>query len=271
MISPTLLLTADELAAALDGVDPVTALVGQPVGWIRLTHWQGPSSDTVLLEDRRSGARCVLPASSLRAGRAAALSGLAARKLAAPGLGVAAVLGFGLAAQVHLRMIIRHLSAVSKINVCDGPIESTVLDRIDLAGIQLAVAADPGDVVLGANQVLVVSSAPGRLEVGRLTRGALVVNAANEDLPDDLIDAVDQVYVDDAALIAEHPDRYFVRAHRGIDADLGQVLAGVHPGRTHLDQIVLVELLSANALAKSFACLVYQAALDRGLGSQLCE
>ena len=305
-------LDTDELLSALDAIDPVDALIEELAGRAcddvgpsspegRLTPWRGggpadaPATDLVLLEDPRAGSDCVLPASALRGFRTAALATLAGRTFVTPGVVTAAVLGSGLAAQVSLTLIARYLSGLSHVAVCptgdepDGPLQPRVIDRLDLAGVGWSVAPAAAEAVFGATLVVAAIAGAPWPEIGRLPKGAVLVNTTGEDLPDDLVDAVDQVYVDDAALIGAVPHRYFARMHRAglnagpawsawteqrhrrIEADFAQVLTGAHAGRTHVDHILLVELLSANALDVRLACLLHGAALEHGLGRRLVE
>jgi ornithine cyclodeaminase/alanine dehydrogenase-like protein (mu-crystallin family) len=299
MVNPILHLNASEVLSALDGIDPVDLLADELTGEntsdrtqsseadVRLTPWRPRATpgvrtqESVLFEDRRTGARCVLPVSSLRACRAAALSGLAARTLLGSGMVTSAILGSGYVLQAHLTVILRHLGRVGSIAICAGEerqgslIEPRLLDQIDLAGIRLVVAPTVAAAVSAADLAVVVRSTAARLEIGVLAKGTVVVNATGQDLPGDLVGSVDQIYVDDASLIEKKLDRYTVRTHlsgqRRIDADLGQVLSGTHPGRTYLDHILLVELLGADVLSPSLAGVLHRTAVDRRLGSQLFE
>jgi ornithine cyclodeaminase/alanine dehydrogenase-like protein (mu-crystallin family) len=285
MINPILQLSAGDLASALDGIQPIDVLAEELAGrgatsvpTARMRRWPGGADgDLVLLEDSINGTQCVLPATGLLACRAAALTGLAARHLLAEGADTAAVLASDVPAEPHLAVIARYLRGLSRITLCAPEdrhghlVERSVLDQIDLAGIRLAIVAAVDDAVAGAG--LVVATRPERIDVGMLAGGALVVNATNRDLPDELIDSVNQLYVDDARRLDDSPDRYFVRRAKDgrgrIDADLGHLLTGAHPGRTESDHIVLVELLSANVLDIRLAGLLYRAAVERGLGHQL--
>ncbi|HEX6352580.1 hypothetical protein [Actinophytocola sp.] len=294
MAEPILQLSADELSSALEGVDPVDLLAEELADGttsapeeVRLTPWRGrvgatrrPMAEPLLLEDLRTGERCVLPASGLRACRAAALTGLAATAFLAPGEATAAVLSSSFATEPHLMVIARYLRRVGRLTIysasdrSESAIEPRVLDHLDLAGVRVHRTTSVTDAVLAADLV-VAAATSGRLRIDSLAKGAVVVNATNQDLPDDLVNAVDGLYVDDAALIEENRNRYFVDAHlrgrRRIDADLGQVLTGARAGRTELDHVLLVELLSANALDPTLASVLHRAALERGLGGQLFE
>lgn len=293
MVRSILQLTASDLSCALDDEDLVDwlaeELVDRAAGIPRESDivvypWRAtaaaadrPAPDFALIEDERIGARYVLSVPGLLACRAALLAGLAARLLLGPGARTVAVRGAGAAVSPHLMVIVRHRPRVARILVDPGTvrrggcIDPAALDRVDLAGIQLT-ATTTGS---AADLVIVVTVTAGRPETGALTAGAVVVNASNRDLPDELVAAVDQLYVDDATLIEQHTDRYFVRrhldGHRPVAADLGQVLSGAHPGRTHGDHILLVELLSADTLDPRLARVLHRAAVNRRLGSHVYE
>src|SRR6266567_6334937 len=171
-------LSADELATALDGVEPIDTVAAelvakttgaagqQPDLDVRIARWRGrtsaaslPGTEWVVLEDLRSGPLCVLPTTSLMAGRIAALTGLAARTLLAPGPVTAAIVGSGPAVRPQMVVITGHLRGVGRITVCPtrqpygSLVESSLLDHVDLAGIGFAVATAVAEAVDAANLV----------------------------------------------------------------------------------------------------------------------
>ncbi|WNV86434.1 hypothetical protein [Umezawaea sp. Da 62-37] len=302
MDGPMLRLSADDLCTAIAGVDPVPVLAAElmaaregaeAVGGVR---WGEPRGEFAVLEDTATGERCAVPAGALRAYRAAALTALAARQLLAPGVVTASVIGSGLAAQLQLMVIARHVPDVSHIAVCaltderGMPVSTRVVDQLDHAGIGLAVTTHVDEAVFGANLVAVTGFDADVMRIDRLSKGAVLVNATGCDLPDDLVDGTNQVYVDDLARLDSAAGRHFarvdtaaedatapVRRHdgarreRGVEADLGAVLTGAHPGRTSLDHVLLVELLGTAALDLVLAGLVHRAALVLGLGGFITE
>jgi ornithine cyclodeaminase/alanine dehydrogenase-like protein (mu-crystallin family) len=297
MNSSLLRLGTDELWSALDDINPVDVLTEELIGRFLAgadsrpespgTLTSRPETELAEFEDGVTGEKCQIPVSCLRMLRAATLATLAARALLAPGLVTAAVLGSGLAAQLQLAILARHVPDVSHVAVCGGsPIEPRVLDQLDLAGIGVSVTEEIDEAVLGSNLVIATGGGTGALKVGRLARGSVLVNAGGGDLPDEVVDGVDQVYVDDAGLIAANQHRYFVMVHndarapraerprrftdchrsRRIEADLGELLTGKHSGRRGFDDVLLVELLSVDTLDAHLTSRLHQAALDRGLG-----
>lgn len=272
-------LGADELSSALEGIQPLDMLAEELAVGTRQTHDPGGrltpwpvggvgEPDLVLFEDYRAGIACVLPTVSLRGCRAAVLTRLAARQLLNPGVARAVVLGCGAAADLQLATIARHLPSIRHITVCPVeaehgcPIEQRALDEIDLAGVRLSVTAEASTAVAEADLVVVVCAADAWPLGVRPRTGAVVVNTTSGELPDELVDTVNVLVVDDAALAVPG---------RPVDADLNQVLAGEHPGRTHTEDVVLVELVGANLLDVALARLLYRAAVERGLGNQRLE
>jgi ornithine cyclodeaminase/alanine dehydrogenase-like protein (mu-crystallin family) len=280
MNSRVLQLNTDELTSAWSAINPVHVLSEElveraepergPAG--RFHSWP-PADDLVLLEDLRAGRRCVLPAETLIDFHTAALMTVAARTLVAPGVVTAAVLGSGSVLQVLLALITRHVSGLSHIAVCPaggahGPFEPGVVDLLDRAGVGWSATDVPAEAALGATLVVTMSG-PAGVGLGPPAAGALLIGTAESDFSDDVLDSVSQIYVDDLTLV-DRAGRNG-RRQRRVEADLGRVLSGAHPGRTHVDDILLVELLGAHRLDVRLASELHRAALVRGLGIQLDE
>lgn len=256
------------------------------------------SAGQTAVEDPETGLRCLLPAAMLRMIRAAGLAALASRELAAPGVLTAAVYGTGTAIQVQIAVMAHYLPMLSHITLCGGgqePAVTSVLDELERAGIGLTAAADPEGAALGANLLIVATPGPDRLRIGPLALGALVVNAAGQNLPHDVVACANRIYVDDLALLERNQHREFVARHlagpdadggpllghregwyrhpaaghgyQPVRADLGMVLACASPGRLDDDEILLVELLGAAAVDAALAGQIGRAAAEHHLGS----
>jgi ornithine cyclodeaminase/alanine dehydrogenase-like protein (mu-crystallin family) len=287
----------------------VTEFVGKAAGGAqpglqcRLTPWRGqtppgdqPGTEFTLLEDLRTGRSCVLPTSTLYGCRTAALAALAARTLVAPGVVTGAVLGTSAAAQLSLMLMARYLPGLSHVAVCptgdelDRPVAARVIDQLDLAGVGWSLSTAVTEAMFGATLIVATITRTRWPDTGQLPQGTVLINTSGEDPPSNLINAVDQVYVDDATLIENHPHRYFARKqmtgsnagstrpdrndsrrYRYVEADFAEILTGAHPGRTHLDHILLVELLSTGVLDVGLACELHRAALEHGFGIPLDE
>jgi ornithine cyclodeaminase/alanine dehydrogenase-like protein (mu-crystallin family) len=322
MEGPLLQLNAEDVRRVLEEIDPVELLMAQlprPTDERRDREHQGrflsahgvvaggrgPAAELVLFEDPRAGVRCVMPRSSMYQLHVTTLVALATGALLAPEEMTVALLTADQAAQCHLTMLARHVSGISHVSLTSAndrhtsPVDPRVLDLLDRAGIGLSAGVSVDEAVLGAK--LLIAAGPGHdhLAIGQLTAGALVVNVAGRDLPNDLVDRVDQVYVDDLGLLESNKHRHFVTMHlqaasrvrpmplqqpegwhrqhaawhsrRRIESDIGRVLSGEHPGRTHPEDILLFELLGKRVLDVGLAYRTHQIALARGLGVWLSE
>ncbi|MGH3760474.1 hypothetical protein [Actinophytocola sp.] len=306
MSEKVLRLNEGEVWTALEAIDPVGVLAEElidrtvgnetpPAG--RLSEWTDAraltnGSELMVLDHPGTGVRCLLPVASLRMFHAAALAALAARELLVRGGVTVAMLGASRATHPQLAVIARHVPDISHVAVrLAAPTPSTVpvrlTEQLELSGIRLSLVSTVAETVFGAN--LVVTADDGSppqdmygLRAGELARGTVIVNTTGRDLPDELVDQVDELYVDDLSLLAANEERYFVSAHRAatangfgdlghpgprIVADLGQLLSGRHHAREHVGDVVLVELLGARTPNVRLATRIQQAAQRAGLGS----
>ena len=295
-------LTTDDLWRLLREIDPVELVSTQLNGRTgkespgRFRENGGRRSDgLVLLDDADTGVSCLLPASCLALIRIAALATLAAAELLAPGQVTVGLLASGEAARLHLATLTRHLPDIGDVALCpDRDRYLGVQDLLDQAGIGLSVTTSADEAAFGANLLITTGRGHDRLCLGHLARGALLVNSAGHDLPDDLVDGVDAIVVDDTELLADNRHRHFARVHLETEAvaateplrllegwhrpglewrsrrhvvGLDRIVAGTHPGRTHIDDVVLVELLGTRVLDIALACLLERTALECGVGA----
>jgi ornithine cyclodeaminase/alanine dehydrogenase-like protein (mu-crystallin family) len=298
--------------SALEVIDPVATmaeyLISRTVGRAghgrsspgRLISWNGTGrngSELVLLDHPDATGPCVVPAQSLRSSQAAALAAVAARELLVAGGVTIAMLGPAGDAQPQLSVVSRHVRDISHVALCSASmgtneVEPKLADQLELSGIAVSVVPTVDDAVFGANLVIATNpTASGNdvadLRIGKLARGALVINATGRDLPSELVDQVDQVYVDDLGLLDYYPERNVVATHRAertartatmrrgagpaIAGDLAQLLTGRHSGRRRPSDIVLVELLGAHELNADLAYRIYEAAAHTGLGVRIAN
>jgi ornithine cyclodeaminase/alanine dehydrogenase-like protein (mu-crystallin family) len=291
MDAPTLRLSDNDLRRVVEDVDAMqvvaAALIARSGG---STDWAADTtgsfavdndSGLAVYESTQDNQRCVMSAAGQRGYRSAVLTALSTRHLLTPGVVTASVVGSGLALDLQLAALCRHVSDISHIAVAtiDSPApDQAVLALLDRHGIGLSLVATPADAVFGAN--LVVLADPGRLDALRLAKGAVLVNATGVDLPAALLDRVHAIYVDDPTRLAgsarsfakAQPTRQRGRVHHphtrpSVVAGLGQVLAGEHPGRIDNDHVLLVELIGGPELDLVVADSICQAALAAGLGT----
>jgi ornithine cyclodeaminase/alanine dehydrogenase-like protein (mu-crystallin family) len=267
-MSTVLRLRIHELPEALAGSDVPRAVVDEllwqevadnspTLSARRVGGWRmrpGVGEDLTLLYGDRSQSGLLLPASGLAAVRGAALTAAAARMFVAPQVVTVSVLGAGLAARLQVTALAAHVPGVSHVALhSPGRVPAALVEQLDGAGIGLTVTECGADAVFGAN--LVVLAGPQATTDWQFPHGAVVVNATGHALPDGV--QADQLFVDDRRLITRNCP---------VVADLGQVLAGRHPGRTADDDVLLVDLLGVDTGGLWLTHQLYQAALRHGLG-----
>jgi ornithine cyclodeaminase/alanine dehydrogenase-like protein (mu-crystallin family) len=302
-------LETEDVLRTLETVDPVELLAEELIkrtighqdrtreSTHKLVPWTSATDEIEYILSE--GLACAMPAEILRMIHAAALAALATRELLVPGGVTVAILGTRVAAQAQLAVLARHVPDIVHVAVritdktdcdmnCVDALEPRLIDQLDLAGIGLSVVTELADSLFGANLVVAASEEAltegvEHASVRDLVRGTLLVNSSGHDLPPALLDHVDQVYVDDFALLPEHADRYLVARHLAnttagagrtgngihppvIAADLGLLLTGARPGREQQDDIVMVDLLSAHAPDVHLVNTIAESALRSGLG-----
>jgi ornithine cyclodeaminase/alanine dehydrogenase-like protein (mu-crystallin family) len=231
----------------------------------------------VLLHDGETGRiDAIMNASPVTEIRTAAVSAVATRVLARPDAERVAILGAGVQARAHahamrtvlhdpeIRIWARRLGAAEEIA---GEVGATVAPSVDAA-------------LFGAEVVCTTTAAREPIVRKRwLARGAHV-NAVGACLP--TVRELDTETVAQASLFTDRRESclneagdYVLAAAEGaigpehVRAELGEVLAGMHPGREHEDELTVFESLGIAVEDLAAAELVVRRARERGLGIEV--
>ena len=233
------------------------------------THMGG-----VLLHDGDNGELlAIMNASPITEIRTAAVSAVATRALARPDAQRVAILGSGAQARGHVHAMRA---------VLDDPevrIWSRDLDKAEeLAGEVGATVAPSVDAALFGAEVVCTTTATVEPIVERrwLARGAHV-NAVGSCFPttrelDTETVATASFFTDRRESCLNEAGDYIIAAAEGavgpdhIKAELGEVLAGMHPGREHEDELTIFESLGIAVEDLASAELIVQRARERGVG-----
>jgi ornithine cyclodeaminase len=236
------------------------------------THMGG-----ILLHDGETGELvAVVNASPVTEIRTAAVSAVATRALAAPDARRVAILGAGAQARGHvhamravlddpeIRIWARRLGAAEELA---GEVGATVAPSVDAALFGAEVVCT----TTGATQPIV--------EKRWLVRGAHV-NAVGACLP--TVRELDTETVAHASFFTDRRESclaeagdYVLAAAEGavgpehIKAELGEVLAGLHPGREHEDELTVFESLGIAVEDLAAAELVVRKAHAQGAGAEV--
>ena len=231
----------------------------------------------VLLHDGETGQlTAIMNASPVTEIRTAAVSAVATRALARPDAERVAILGAGVQARAHVHAL-RAVLHDPEIRVWARNLEAAE----ELAGEVGAIVAPSVDAALfGAEVVCTTTSAREPIVEKRwLARGAHV-NAVGACLP--TIRELDTETVAHASLFTDRRESclneagdYVLAATEGavgpehIRAELGEVLAGMHPGREHEDELTVFESLGIAVEDLAAAELVARRARERGAGVEV--
>ena len=236
------------------------------------THMGG-----VLLHDGTTGELvAIMNASPITEIRTAAVSGVATRALARPDAQRVAILGAGAQARGHVHAMRA---------VLDDPeirIWARKLEAAEELAAETGASASPSiDAALFGAEVVCTTTAATEpiVEKRWLTRGAHV-NAVGSCFP--TTRELDTETVADASFFTDRRESclneagdFILAAAEGavgpehIKAELGEVLAGMHPGREHEDELTVFESLGIAVEDLASAELIVRRARERGVGTEV--
>ena len=231
----------------------------------------------VLLHDGETGELvALLNASPITAIRTAAVSAVATRALARPGAGRVAILGAGVQARAHVDAM-RAVLDDPEIRIWARKLEAAEQLAAEVGAI---VDPSPDSALFGAEVVCTTTSASEPVVHKRwLARGAHV-NAVGSCLPtirelDTETMAHASLFVDRRESALNEAGDYILAAAEGaigpdhIKAELGEVLAGMHPAREHEDELTVFESLGIAVEDLASAELVVRRAREQGVGEEV--
>jgi ornithine cyclodeaminase len=236
------------------------------------THMGG-----VLLHDGETGELlAIMNASPITEIRTAAVSAVATRALARPNAQRVAILGAGAQARGHVQAM-RAVLDDPEIRIWARRLESAE----ELAGEVGATVTPSADAALFGAEVVCTTTAATEPVVKKkwLARGAHV-NAVGACFPttrelDTETVASASFFTDRRESCLNEAGDYVLAAQEGaigpdhIRAELGDVLAGMHPGREHEDELTIFESLGIAVEDLASAELIVRRARERGVGAEV--
>jgi len=278
---------AERVRAALPGPGTATVLfpgvvAGVPAYSVKV-HAKFPGEDPAIrgvlcLHDAATGALLSLMDSTyLTAVRTGLAGALAAKVLARRDAGAVAVVGAGAQGEHQLRALAL-LRRIARVRVFDTRAEQarTFAGRLEPAlGVPVVASPTLADALGGADIVLVATWARTPFLGPDLIRPGMHVTTLGADEPGKAEVAAEVVR--DAVFVCDDRELAVRMGAVGgvgldataIDAELGEVLAGRHPGRTSPDDVTVyggVGLAFQDLVA---AWIVYGAARARGVGREV--
>jgi ornithine cyclodeaminase len=236
------------------------------------THMGG-----VLLHDGETGELlAIMNAGPITEIRTAAVSAVATRALARPGARRVAILGAGAQARGHVHAM-RTVLDDPEVRIWARRVE----EAEELAGEAGATVASSVHAALSGAEVVCTTTAAAEpiVEKRWLAPGAHV-NAVGSCFPttrelDTETVAGASFFTDRRESCLNEAGDYLLAAAEGaigpdhIQAELGEVLAGMHPGRRHEDELTVFESLGIAVEDLASAELVLRRARQRGVGAEV--
>jgi ornithine cyclodeaminase/alanine dehydrogenase-like protein (mu-crystallin family) len=237
----------------------------------------------VIIFDPENGRPLALAeAGAVTAVRTAAVSALATDRLARADATTLAILGAGAQARSHLEAMIevRSISAVRVWNRTRANADRFATDAQATYGIPIEVAPDVSTAVAGADIVCTTTAAREPVMLGEMLRPGMHVNGVGSSVPawSELdVETVkrSKLFTDRRESLENEAHEYRLASERGaiandhLQAELGQVLIGDHPGRTSDDEITLFRSLGLAVEDLAAVELIFERALERGVGTDV--
>ena len=230
----------------------------------------------ILLFDGTTGeTMAVINASAVTAVRTAAVSGVATRTLARKGASVVAVLGAGVQARSHVEAM-RCAIQPTRIYLWARDFERAQTLARDLDGVTAVESCRKA--VSDADVICTTTSAREPVLRREWLKPGVHVNAVGSCVPTarelDTQTMADALLVTDRRESAEHEagDYLLARAEGAnvaIAADLGEILAGTHAGRTRDDEITVFESLGLAIEDLAAAYYLYDRACEAATGTRV--
>lgn len=237
----------------------------------------------VLIFDPADGAPlALLEAGAITAVRTAAVSAVAADRLARREASILAILGTGTQARSHLEAMLE-VRPIEQVRVWSRDPEKARAfagEQSARLGIRVEAAPDVAAAVAGADIVCTTTSAREPVLPGDLLEPGMHVNAVGASVPS--WRELDTEAVRRAALFTDRREsleaeagEYRLALAEGaigpahLQAELGEVLIGRHPGRSSDHEITLFRSLGLAVEDLAASRLVYRRAVERGVGTRV--
>jgi ornithine cyclodeaminase/alanine dehydrogenase-like protein (mu-crystallin family) len=231
----------------------------------------------VLLHDGGTGELvAVLNASPITAIRTAAVSAVATRALARPDAERVAILGAGVQARAHVDAM-RAVLDDPEVRIWARKTEAAEALAADVGAV---VAPSVDAALFGAEVVCTTTTAREPVVEHRWLARGTHVNAVGSGIPtarelDTETMANATLFVDRRESTLNESGDYLIPAAERvigpdhIKAELGEVLAGMHPGREHEDELTVFKSLGIAVEDLAAAELVVRRAREQGVGTEV--
>jgi ornithine cyclodeaminase/alanine dehydrogenase-like protein (mu-crystallin family) len=235
----------------------------------------------VMIFDPKNGSPLALcEAGAITAVRTAAVSALATDKLARPDAVTATILGAGTQASSHIEAMLA-VRPIERIRVWSrdaDKVQAFAKEQAVRHGVTVEAAADIASAIAGADIVCTTTSAREPVLFAEMLEPGMHINAVGASIPS--WREIDPGVLPLVSLFTDRRESLRNEAGEFIDAvktglveqglvvpEIGEVLNGDHPGRTSETEITLFRSLGLAVEDIASAELVYQRAVEGGVGT----
>lgn len=246
-------------------------------------HGMPTTIGKVLLQDPETGdVICIMDGGYLTAMRTGAVSGVATKYLAREGDGqVAGIFGAGVQARMQLRAVAvaRKLSKALVYDPFPEAIQGFVAALGDL-DLEIVAAESPEALLEGADILCAATSSPTPLFDGSLVRPGTHINGIGSHTPN--ARELDTVIVERSKFVADSAEACLSEAgdlmipiDEGaitadhVHAELGEIVLGRKPARENDEEITLFKSVGLAIQDVATAKLVYDKAVEAGIGTRV--
>lgn len=237
------------------------------------------SAVIVVLDPETGRPAALVDGTSVTTIRTSAASAVAAEHLTVPQSSVLAVIGSGVQAEAHVRLM-RHVLPLREVRIFgrDGQASARLAARLrDDLGLDVQSVATSAAAVGGAQVVVTATSSQTPvLDHADLDPGTTVISVGSYaaercEIPRETVLAAETVVVDHREVAAEHAGPIVQAVADGLldpgdVVDLGQVVTGQHPGRRTRTGIVYYNSVGIGVQDAAAASLLVPRAWGLGLG-----
>jgi len=249
---------------------------------------------TMLYDSVSTRITCVMEAAHLSSLRTASVTGLAVDLLGVKSIQTAAVIGAGVLARAHLKLLVQRLPALRRILLFDLKREraealSRELQSARAHELDVNTTSTAEEAIRQAQLIVPVTTVTaGYIQFEWLQPGALLSNVSLDDPCPEVVFKADKVIVDDWKLVKADERRLLGRMYREgkvvgpdaprfesqngtrrIDAEFGEVVLGTRVGREREDEIILFNPFGLAIEDVALATVVYRVARESGVGKFL--
>jgi N-[(2S)-2-amino-2-carboxyethyl]-L-glutamate dehydrogenase len=249
---------------------------------------------TMLYDSVSTRITCVMEAAHLSSLRTASVTGLAVDLLGVSSIRTVAIIGAGVLARAHLKLLVQRLPDLRRILLFDLHRETAeeLSRELQSAGaheLDITITSTAEEAIHQAQLIVAVTTVTtGYIRFDWLQPGALLSNVSLDDPCPEVVLKADKVIVDDWKLVKADQRRLIGRMYRKgkvvgpdspplesqngrrqIDAEFGEVVLGTRAGRESEDEIILFNPFGLAIEDVALAAVVYRVAQESGLGKFL--